>query len=127
MKQIRVVVDLPWPGLDNVEEYYDLPGDWNEMTQHRQQMLLEEMGAELLANIGIGYAASVVDVDDAPAPHDPADCGPIVGSDNPEGWEDSWDRERAAEHDPRNCGTCDDHADTQRDADRAEQQLDGAQ
>jgi hypothetical protein len=31
-----------------------------------------------------------------------------------------------APHDPADCGTCDDHADTQRDQDRAEQQLDGA-
>jgi hypothetical protein len=47
-----------------------------------------------------------------------ADAALVVGSDNPEGWEDSWDRQRAAEHDPRNCDACDDHADATTQADR---------
>lgn len=37
-----------------------------------------------------------------------------------------WRQDVPAPHDSADCGTCDDHADTQRDADKAEQQQDGA-
>lgn len=82
------------------------------------------------------------DAADAPAPHDLADCTLCGGSGiapgakptyhpgapgvaDPAGWE-PCDCVLRKQHDPADCGTCDDHADTQRDADRAEQQLDGA-
>jgi hypothetical protein len=63
MKKIRVYVDIPWAGVDNIEEDYELPEGWDQLTPEEQNRALESYGAQELDNTGIGYGAEVVEVE----------------------------------------------------------------
>lgn len=67
MRKIRVTVDLPWPGISDVEEYYDLPDGWDAMSAKERDAVLVDMAVTELENTGVGSGASVVDVDAAGA------------------------------------------------------------
>lgn len=62
-RMIKVTVELPWAGMDNVVEYYELPDGWDEMSPQQQAETLEDYGRTELENTGVGYGASVVDED----------------------------------------------------------------
>lgn len=63
MRKIRVNVEIPWPGIADVEEYYDLPDNWDEMSAKEQDEHLVMLATEELANTGVGSGATVVDED----------------------------------------------------------------
>jgi hypothetical protein len=63
-RKIRVIVDFPWAGVPNIEEDYDLPEGWDEMTEKQQDALLIQYAVEELSNSGVGSGASVVEVDE---------------------------------------------------------------
>lgn len=63
-RKIHVTVEIPWSGIDNVDEYYDLPDGWDQMSTKEQDDILNDMGATELTNTGIGYGAEVVDTDE---------------------------------------------------------------
>lgn len=61
MKRIRVTVDFPWAGIPSVEEYYDVPDDWDDWSPERRDEYLTEAAMEELWNTGVGCGATVVD------------------------------------------------------------------
>lgn len=62
MKKIRVTVEFPFVGVSAIEEYYDLPGDWDSLTEKQRDDRLIEMAVEELNNSGVGSGATVVEV-----------------------------------------------------------------
>lgn len=61
-RKIRVTVEFGYAGISTVEEYYDLPEDWDSLPVKDQENILEDYGATELSNCGVGYGASVVEV-----------------------------------------------------------------
>jgi hypothetical protein len=63
VRKIRVTVELPWAGISNIEEYYDLPDDWDSMTAKERDEHLTMLAMTELENTGVGCGATVVDED----------------------------------------------------------------
>jgi hypothetical protein len=63
-KKIRVTVEFPFAGVTDIEEYYDLPDGWDEMSEKEQDAHLTDLAVAELENSGVGSGASVVEVPD---------------------------------------------------------------
>lgn len=59
-RKIRVTCEVSFVGCDIEDVYYDLPDDWDTMSQEEQGTLLREMAMDTLEHYA-SCGASVVD------------------------------------------------------------------